>query len=289
MNKRKVNKLTSIAVSLVILSGLIHSIWNLFAKKSINKNVFLWFCQWVAIVIFLPFVLFEIKAIEFVPVTGWLFIIASMTLHGAYVLLLAKTYTIGDMSQVYPIMRGTSPLIVPIIGVLLLSEHLKFIGWIGIISIVAGIFLVGDIKTRGHWSISNRAIILAFMVGVMITSYTVVDKAALQYIPAFTLNLASNIGNMLALTYITIRSKGIKHEWKINWRTIILGGVLAPGGYILFLKALEMMPVSQLAPMREIGTVFGTLMGIFILKEPQGRNRIIAAILITVGIIMLAQ
>lgn len=227
--------------------------------------------------------------IHSVPAIGWLLIVASMTLHGAYVLLLAKAYSIGDMSQVYPIMRGTSPLIVPIIGVLLLSEHLELLGWFGIISIVVGIFLVGDIRIKGRWSITNRTVILAFMVGLMITSYTVVDKVTLHYIPAFTLNMASNIGNLLALTYITIRSKAIKHEWTMNWKTILLGGILAPGGYILFLKALELMPVSQLAPMREIGTVFTTLMGIFILQEPQGRNRIIASVLITIGIIMLAQ
>jgi len=284
-----VNKLTSIAIVLVILSGFIHSIWNLYAKKSLNKSVFLWFCQWIAIIIFLPFVLLEIRTIDSVPTTGWLLIIASMILHGVYVLLLAKTYTIGDLSQVYPIMRGTSPLIVPIIGVLVLSESLKLIGWIGIITIVLGIFLVGDTKTNGIRNSSNRAIILALLVGLMITSYTVVDKVTLQYIPAFTLNGATNIGNLLALTYLTIRSRAIKLEWRMNRRTIILGGVLAPGGYILFLKALEIMPVSQLAPMREIGTVFGTLMGIFILQEPQGRNRIIASILITMGIIMLAQ
>ena len=204
-------------------------------------------------------------------------------------LLLAKAYTLGDLSQVYPIMRGTSPLIVPIIGVLLLSEHLKIIGWVGIISIVVGIFIVGDFKLSRHRSSSNKAMTLAIMVGLMITSYTVVDKITLQYIPAFTLNEATNIGNFLALTYVAIRSKAIKHEWTINWKTILLGGLLAPGGYILFLKALEFMPVSQLAPMREIGTVFATLMGIFILQERQGRNRIIASILITIGIIMLAQ
>jgi drug/metabolite transporter (DMT)-like permease len=67
------------------------------------------------------------------------------------------------------------------------------------------------------------------------------------------------------------------------------GGVLAPGGYILFLKALQLMPVSQLAPMREIGTVFGTFFGVFLLNEPQGRNRIIASVVITAGIFLLAQ
>jgi drug/metabolite transporter (DMT)-like permease len=289
IHRNGVSILTSLAVTLVILSGFIHAIWNLFTKRSINKSVFLWHCQWVAIVVFIPFVLMELKVIHSVPAAGWLLILVSMTLHGVYVLLLAKAYSIGDMSQVYPIMRGTSPLIVPIIGVLLLSEHLKLLGWVGIISIVAGIFLVGDIRTKGRWSISNRVIILAFMVGIMITSYTVIDKLSLQYVPAFTLNMASNIGNLLALTYITIQSKAIKHEWTMNWKTILFGGILAPGGYILFLKALELMPVSQLAPMREIGTVFATLMGVFILQEPQGRNRIIASILITIGIIMLAQ
>ncbi|MCD9025453.1 DMT family transporter [Cohnella silvisoli] len=281
--------MTLIAVLLVILSGLIHSIWNLFAKRSINKNVFLWYCQWAAIVIFLPLVLIEIRTIEYIPLAGWLLVIASMLFHGVYVLLLAKTYTIGDMSQVYPLMRGTSPLVVPVIGVLILGENLRFQGWIGIVCIVVGIYLVGDLKTKGRWNFSNRSIILAVMVGIMITSYTIVDKVTLKYLPAITLNEATNIGNLIALTYITIKSNGLRQEWRINWKTIILGGVLAPGGYILFLKVLETMPVSQLAPMREIGTVFGTLMGIFILQESQGRNRIIASILITIGIIMLAQ
>jgi drug/metabolite transporter (DMT)-like permease len=284
-----VNELTLLAIILVIFSGLIHSIWNLLTKKSINKNVFLWFCQWAAIIFFLPLVLIELRSIDSVPLTGWLLVVASMILHGLYVLLLAKTYTIGDLSQVYPIMRGISPLLVPVIGVFVLNENLKFQGWIGVVCIVAGILLVGDFKSKGRWNLYNRSILLAFMVGVMITSYTVVDKVTLHYIPAITLNEASNIGNLLALTYLTVKSKAIRHEWRINWKTIIIGGFLAPGGYILFLKGLEIMPVSQLAPMREIGTVLGTLMGIFILQESQARNRIIASIIITVGVLLLAQ
>jgi len=212
-----------------------------------------------------------------------------MILHGAYVFMLAQAYTIGDLSRVYPVMRGTSPLVVPVIGVLILNENLNLLGWVGIVSIVLGILVVGDFTTKGQGNKFNKSIILAFMVGIMITSYTVVDKLTLKYFPAFTLNEATNIGNLIALTYIAIKSKGILHEFRRNWKTIILGGILAPGGYILFLKALEVAPVSQLAPMREMGTVFGTLMGIFILQESQGRNRVIGSILITIGIIMLAQ
>jgi drug/metabolite transporter (DMT)-like permease len=276
--------LFSAAVLLVILSGLIHSIWNLFTKKSINKVVFLWFCQISAILIFLPLTIHEITENSPNFQMGWLYIFLSMLLHGIYVLLLAKVYSLGDLSQAYPIMRGISPLLVPIFAVLVLNEQLKLLGWFGIASIVFGILLIGGFKRK----VLNQTMVYAIAVGVMITGYTLVDKHALHFVPPITLNEFSNIGNLLALSWIALHSGAIRQEWRVNWRTIILGGALAPGGYILFLKALELMPVSQLAPMREIGTVFGTFFGILLLKEPQGRCRIIASIFITAGIIVLA-
>jgi uncharacterized membrane protein len=280
--------LLSIAVLFVLLSGFIHSIWNLFTKNSVNKSVFLWYCQWAAIIIFLPFTIVEIRTMEAVPAIGWVWLVASMVLHGVYVWLLAKAYTIGDLSQVYPIMRGTSPLLVPVFGVLLLNEQLQLIGWVGVLCIVTGIVLIGNFTSKGFWSFQNRAVIIASLVGLMITGYTVVDKVALEYFPPVTLNEATNIGNLMALTYIALKSNGIRQEWRVNWKTILLGGLLAPGGYIIFLKALELMPVSHIAPMREIGTVFGTLLGVFILKERQGKSRIAASIMITIGILVLA-
>nr|WP_167747210.1 DMT family transporter [Cohnella luojiensis] len=177
----------------------------------------------------------------------------------------------------------------PVIGVLLLNESVTLQGWIGILCIVAGIFLVGDRNSKGITILFNKSIFIALLVGIMITAYTVTDKVTLEYFPPYTLNWATNVGNLLTLTFIALKSQDLRHEWKINWKTILLGGILSSGGYILFLKALEIMPVSQMAPMREIGTVFGTLMGIFILQEQQGRSRIVASILITAGIVLLAQ
>ncbi|KYP80799.1 hypothetical protein AYJ22_09665 [Ferroacidibacillus organovorans] len=102
-----------------------------------------------------------------------------------------------------------------------------------------------------------------------------------------TLNDASNLGNLIALSWLATQSGAIQAEWKANWKTILVGGVISPGGYLLFLLALHLAPVAQLAPMREIGTVFGTILGIVVLKEAQGRRRITAAGLITVGVILL--
>ncbi len=277
------------AFGLVLLSGFVHSVWNLFAKRSINKHVFLWLCCGTSSIMFMPFVWSERGAFSQVDPQGWLIIAASVIIHGVYIYLLAQAYKLGDLSQVYPIMRGTSPLLVPVFGVLLLNERLQLLGWIGIACIVIGIFRAGDLRFGQLVKRGNYAIYVALTVGAMITAYTVVDKVAIRHVPPQLLTELTNIGNFAALTFIALREKGIGREWRVNWRTILIGGILSPGGYILFLKALEMLPVSQLAPMREIGTVFGTLMGVFLLSEPQGKQRIWASVLITIGIVLLAQ
>lgn len=276
----------SLATLLVIGSGFLHSVWNLYTKKSVNKNVFLWFCQLVAILVFLPWTIMEWDSSHLTG-TGLLVILASMLLHGLYIILLAATYSIGDLSQVYPIMRGTSPLLVPLLGVTLLDEKLTLMGWIGVISIVIGIVLLSQIKFKRYERSSTKAPILALAVGICISSYIVVDKVALQYVSAVVLNEATNIGNLLALSWATFKSGEIRNELKVNWRIMLFGGIIAPGGYLLFLFALSLAPVAQLAPMREIGTVFGTVMGIFILREKQGARRILVSLLITIGVIIL--
>lgn len=275
----------SLAVALVICSGIIHSIWNLFTKRSINKVVFLWYAHIVAIVVFSPFAINEGKNFTF-TMEACVLILGSMLFHGLYIFLLAQAYSVGDLSHVYPIMRGTAPLLVPILGVSLLNESLTVQGWIGVAVVVAGILTLSS----GRGAVRQSRIkptLLALSVGVSITCYTLVDKAALGYVPPMLLNGFGNVGNMLALLWFAVKSKEIVNEWKINRKWIVLGGVLAPGGYILFLFAMIHLPASQLAPMREIGTVFATFLGIWVLKEQQGTRRLLSAVIITAGVVIL--
>lgn len=276
--------MAGLAIALVLGSGFVHSIWNLYTKKSMNKIVFLWICQIIAVIVLIPWTVAEWDAVHFTG-AALLIMLASVVLHGMYVLLLAATYTVGDLSQVYPIMRGTSPLLVPFMAVLFLDESLSPMGWVGVAAIVAGILFLSEIRLRQRSS--ARAPLLAFAVGLCIAGYIVVDKMALNYFPAVIVLQATNVGNVLVLTWAALRSRAIGQELRVNWKTMLLGGVLAPGGYLLFLFAVSLAPVAQLAPMREIGTVFGTLLGIFILKEQQGPRRIMTSILITAGIIIL--
>lgn len=279
----------AIEISLVVTSGFLHALWNLFAKRSLNKVVFLWSIQWVGVLLYLPLALTAIWD-HYVPYKGWLFLLVTVASHGVYVILLSKTYTAGDLSHVYPLMRGVSPLLVPIIGVAILGEHLEIMGWMGVAAVVIGIWILGNwrfgmriIRTE----FIPKATRIALAVGLSITCYTALDKITLHYIPAVTLNDASNVGNLIALTWLAVRSGAVKTEWKTNWKTIVLGGIISPGGYLLFLLALHVLPLAQLAPMREIGTVFGTILGIVVLKESHGHRRIAGAGMITIGVILL--
>ena len=278
------------AVMLVMSSGLLNAVWNLFAKQSRHKVVFLWSFQWIAFAAFMPWALFALQHHP-VVLAGWLLLLVAASVHGAYVILLSLTYSAGDLSSVYPLMRGTSPLLVPILGILLLGEHLSSLGWLGVGAVVTGIMVLGGWLSPARLSMTRsrvpKSTWLALTVGLLIVAYTTLDKVTLHYVPAVALNDGSNLTNLIALSWWALRSGAIKTEWSTNWKTIVATGILSPGGYLLFLLALRLAPVTQLAPMREMGIVFATLLGLVMLKEREGRKRMIAAGLITAGAILL--
>lgn len=277
------------AISLVIASGGLHAVWSLFAKRSGSPMIFLWLLQWIGAATFLPWALW---AWSHHPIsqTGWLLLLATTALHGVYVILLSWTYVLGDLSQVYPLMRGTSPLVVPVLATLVLGEHLTVLGWMGVGGIVLGIALLGRRPARRastDQTPRRHAPWFALGVGLCIAAYTTVDKLTLHYVPAVTLNDATNIGNLLTLAWPVLHTRAVAAEWAQHWRSIALGGLISPTGYLLFLLALQRAPVAQIAPMREVGIVIGTILGITVLNEPQGWRRLSAATLVTCGIIVL--
>lgn len=279
------NHLLLIAILLVVVSGLMHAVWNLFTKQSINKTVFLWSVHLVAFFIFLPFFLFSIQNVR-IDSHVFFLLISSMIFHGIYFILLAKSYTTGDLSQVYPLMRGTGAMLIPVISVFFLNEHLTAVGWSALVMINIGIFFLGS------WKLSKNTppiwtVFIALSIGLCITSYVLLDKLTLQYMSPLVLAEFHNVAYLTALLWLTIRSKQLKQEWEVNWKTILIGALLVPGGYLLFMFAMSLAQVAQLAPIREIGTVFGTLFGIFLLKEQQGLRRIVASVIMTAGVIIL--
>jgi uncharacterized membrane protein len=108
---------------------------------------------------------------------------------------------------------------------------------------------------------------------------------ALQYVSPLTLSEVGNIGFLLAFLPQMLNRRQVREEWTANWKFILIAAILSPGSYLLFLFAMNMAPVSHLAPIREIGTVFAALLGVWLLKEKQGWRRIVTSAIIATGII----
>jgi uncharacterized membrane protein len=230
--------LTFLAAGLVIIYGLMHSAWNLFAKKSRHKGTFLWLCHLAAVLLFLPFAAPQTSSALTEPRIICLLAI-SLFMHGACSDLLVTAYTSGDLSRMYPALRGTSSLLLPLVGIVFLQERLSAAGWMGVLLIISGIIMLHehtmaeDVRTR------KKITWLPWIIAACITVYTVVDKMLLETLSPVLLIEAVNIGNLFALTLMIINRAVVSGEWRINRRTVLLGGLMIPGGYLIFLFALS--------------------------------------------------
>ncbi|KIL38794.1 membrane protein [Gordoniibacillus kamchatkensis] len=273
---------------LVICSGLAHAIWNFLAKTHDDKAAFLWIILVPSNAILLVYAALEI-ARKGLPWEGIVLAILSMTVQGLYASLLTHTYKMGDLSQVYPIMRGTSTLLVPIIGVVFLSESLHAYGWAGIVCMIAGFAVMSGWSPRsGDSGIALKPLLLALSVGLCTTSYTLIDKMFLQYLSPLSLLGIANIGFMAGITRAVLPFGRVRRVWRQHRATVLIGSLLSPGSYLLFLFAMEHAPVSNIAPLREVGIVFGTLLGLLFLKERHHLRRLAASAVIVAGIFLIA-
>lgn len=278
-------------ILLVLASGMCHAVWSMFTKRSLTKSVFLWSIMMVSTILLLPVLAVELWK---QPLTAgaYALLLLSVALQALYSWLLSLTYEMGDLSQIYPVMRGTSTLLIPLIGVIFLGESLSLYGWIGIACMLGGFaVLSGLLGSRRHSPASNnpgyKPILMALTVGLCTTCYVFVDKLNLQHLSPLSLLEVTNIGFVAGLTPAVLKSRKLREEWQRNRSTILLGSVLNPGSYLLFLFALQQAPLAHISPLREVGTIFATFLGILLLKEQQGLRRILCSVVIFGGILLI--
>lgn len=275
------------AVLLVLSSAITHSVWNLFMKKSLHKESFLWLIQTIATVIFMPFFLHEILTINW-SIQKIALLLTSFVFQSVYLVLLTKAYKVGEMSQVYPMMRGSAALLIPLLSLVFYKEELTVSGWIGLGLIVIGLFALSGIFKNRLDKKSVITIQITGGVGLSITGYTLVDKSILSFMTPLGLLQIYNLAGFIALGIPALRSKKIKQEWKINRWFIMIGAIMAPSSYLLFLMAMQYAPLSYISPIRELSIVFGSILAWIVLKEKQGKGRIGYSVIILLGIIIIS-
>jgi drug/metabolite transporter (DMT)-like permease len=281
------------AFILVLASAVIHATWNLFAKRAGGGAAFVWLFAIGSSILYLPvaIVLFITQSPS-LNLTTLFFMLGSGALHVVYFLLLQQGYRVGDLSLVYPLARGTGPMISTAAAVLVFGERPGLIGLLGVALIGVGAFLLtGKGKAGKQQGTNYQAIAYGLLTGAVIAAYTLWDKQGVSalLVPPLLMDYGANLSRVVILTPIALYNwQEVRSEWRIHRREVLAIAFLSPLAYILTLTALSFTPVSYVAPMREISILFGVLMGTRLLAEGEGKRKLIAAVIMVVGVIAIA-
>ena len=285
--------MTAFALLLVLTAALLHALWNLLAKRARGGIPFTWLFSLLTVVLWAPIIV--VYVIVWRPTLGWLallFMLGSATIHLAYFLMLQRGYRHGDLSVVYPLARGTGPLLSMVGAVLLLGERPTWLAVVGALLIIAGVFAIagGPEMLRRRTAVSGVS--YGLMTGLLIATYTLWDKYAVSavLVAPLLLDYGSSFGRtLLLLPAIRTRTEEVRYEWRVHrWEAIGIS-VLSSLAYILVLTAMINAPVSYIAPARELSILFGALLGTWLLKEGNMRGRMLAATIMVAGIILLSM
>lgn len=283
--------MTLLSVVLILVSAFFHALWNLLAKRAHGGAAFTWLFSALTIPLWAPIVLVYILLWE--PQLAWpgvLFILGSAALHVSYFLTLQRGYRAGDLSVVYPLARGTGPLLTLIGAVLLLGERPTPLAVIGALLIIAGVFFIAGGEQMLRSRQIGAGVGYGLLTGLLIAGYTLWDKTAVStlLVAPLLLEYGSSIGRTLILTPTAWRRRReVSYEWRTHrWEAIGIA-ILSSLAYILVLTALITAPVSYVAPLREVSILFGTLLGAWLLKEGHAQRRSLAAGMMVIGIVLL--
>ncbi len=280
------------AIGLILLAAIFHATWNLLAKRAQGGASFTWLYDVLTLVFFAPVVgLFILFTHAVFTIWTFIFIIVSGLLELAYFLLLQRGYRVGDLSLVYPLARGTGPLLSTILAILVLHEHPTPLGLFGTACVISGVMLIAWSPQQENKQHFRLALLYGVLTGCCIAGYTLWDKEALTVgnLAPLILYYGTVCLSVPVLTPFALRHW---HEVRFHWRIHRLEAcgiaILSALSYILVLTALAFTPVSSIAPAREISVLFGTLLGTRLLAERHAGRRLLAAVIIVVGILALA-
>ena len=280
-----------LAFMAVLLAAGTHSTWNLFAKKAAGSRYFVWLYSIGSIVLYFPIIGWlvvtqrpHLGGIECLALT------ATAVLHTGYSLVLQAGYRASDLSLVYPIARGTGPLLSFVGATLLLGEQPTLLAGLGLVLIVAGILLVAGLTREPHRA-PRAGIFFGLLTGTFIAAYTVNDGWAVKSLALspFIIDFTGNLLRVIALAPLALRNlPEVKREAREYARPAMVVAVLGPLGYILVLFAMRLAPISHVAPARELSTLVGTYFGSRLLREKAVPARLVGAACIVVGVVSLA-
>jgi drug/metabolite transporter (DMT)-like permease len=279
-----------LTVTLAVLAAAVtHAVWNAIAHGIKDQMLAFALIGVGGIVVAIPLIIVAASP----RAASWPYLLGSVAIHVFYVLLLMQCYRLGEFSQVYPLARGVSPLVVTILAAVFVGEHLALPQIAGVVVVSAGLaFLVfgGRRALDSPGKHSRAAFLAAIGTGLTIAAYTTVDGVGVR----LSASPAGYIAWLMLLQSLEVPMFALvrrRHVLLKQPRRILLSGLAAGAlsvlAYGLVLWAQTRGALAPIAALRETSVIFGAIIGTLAFREPFGRTRIVAAIIVAGGILLL--
>lgn len=291
--------MTPLALALVLAAALCHATWNLVAKKAGGGNAFVLISSMQVGVLWAPVVVWVgVREVSGWGAFEWGILAASALIHVLYFRSLLHGYKVSDLTVVYPVARGSGPLLSSVGAVLVLGETISLTGALGAIAVVGGVFLIAGgpaLWRKAHDPAQrervHRGLRWGALTGACIAAYTLVDGYAVKILLISPV-LVDYVGNVLRipvmLPFALRDGAAFRRAWHAQWRAALVISVLGPLSYVMVLYAVRMAPLSHVAPAREVSMLFAALAGGTLLGESDRWLRILGAASIAAGVVALA-
>lgn len=270
----------------VLFAAACHAGWNATIKRGLDPlaiTVLISIGAMIVAVVCLP-------VVGLPAVAAWPWCGASVLIHLGYFAALIESYRAGDMGQVYPIARGSAPLMTAIVTTAFVGERLGLAGWGGIVLLAAGVALLSLRGGRGLARLDRKAVGFALFTAVTICAYSVVDGvgARLSGSPnAYSLALFAGIGPVMVAYALARRGREVLAAMLRHWGIGLAGGTLQLGSYGIAIWAMTLAPIAIVAALRETSVLFGAAIAVIVLKEPLRPMRVGAALMIVAGLMLI--
>ncbi|HVT74106.1 MAG TPA: DMT family transporter [Lacunisphaera sp.] len=286
--------MSALALGLVLVAAATHATWNLSAKRSRGGLPFVWVSSTFALILYaFAATGYWLWRAPVLPAgVGWV-VVGSGLLKTAYALLLQRAYRHGDFSLVYPLTRGSAPLLATVAAIALFGERPTPLALAGGAIIVASVFVLGGGPALWH---ADRAhlrpgVWSGLACGACVACYTVWDQRAVGHLrlPPVLYDAGTQLVLFCVVTpFAWWRRAEVAAAWREHRGEAAVVGLLSPVAYVLVLTAMSFTPVSYIAPAREISILFGALFGARLLKEADAGRRLLAATGLVAGVVALA-
>jgi drug/metabolite transporter (DMT)-like permease len=276
----------SFVFAVMLIAAALHAGWNALLKLRVEPRIASTLLGIASGIVVLPLCF----ALPLPAPAAWPFLATSAAIHLVYFQALGIAYETGDLGQVYPLARGSAPLLAAVGATLFVGEGIGLFGWVGVTALAIGVVLLSLKGARDTSRIEVRAVGFALLTAASIGAYTVVDGVGVR--------LSGHVGAYIAWSFllsavVLVVYGGCRWRWGLvtaftgSAPMLLLGAAMSIGAYGIALWAMTQAPIAIVGAMRETSVLFAALIGVVFLGEPLLRLRIMAGVLVLAGVVLL--